>query len=150
MCLTQMSTRKGIKMFGGKAPAALLKEYEQLEDLQVFELLEATDLTFDEKTNSLNAIDQIKQKRCSKLKGRTVADGSKQQNSFTKAEVSSPTLSLEGFLATLIIDAQENQHVAIADVIGAFLKADMDDFMVIKLQGHAVNALLDINKEKYQ
>ena len=36
-----------------------------------------------------------------------------------------------------------------ADIAGAFLKADMNDFVVVKLQGPAVDALLNINKSKY-
>ena len=64
-------------------------------------------------------------------------------------ETSSPTLSLEGFTTSLIIDAAEGRIVAIADVAGAFLKADMDDFVVVKLQGPAVEALVQINKKKY-
>ena len=40
--------------------------------------------------------------------------------------------------------------MTIADVTGAFLKVDMDNFVVIKLQGHAVEALLDTNREKYE
>ena len=74
---------------------------------------------------------------------------SKQCNMFTKAKVSSPALSLEGILATLVIDAHKKRHVEIADVTGVFLEADMDDFVVVKLQGRAVDALLNANKEKY-
>ena len=48
-----------------------------------------------------------------------------------------------------MIDAAEERHVATADVTGAFLKAEMDDFVVVKLQGPAVEALIDINKEIY-
>ena len=92
----------------------------------------------------------IKQKRCGKINGRTVADGRKQQDLYTKAEVSSPALSLEGFLASSTIDALEGQHIAIDDVTEAFLRADMHDFVVVKMQGPAVDALLNINKLKYQ
>ena len=59
-------------------------------------------------------------------------------------------MSLEGFLATLTIDALEERHVAIADVAGAFLKADMNDFVVVKIQGPAVDALLSNYQSKYK
>ena len=56
---------------------------------------------------------------------------------------------MEGFLVTLAIDAKEERHIAIADVAGAFLKADMDDLVIVKLQGPAVDAILKVNKERY-
>ena len=45
--------------------------------------------------------------------------------------MSSPTLSLEGFINTLSIDAAEHRQVAIADVAGAFLKADKHDHVIV-------------------
>ena len=150
LCFTQMSARKGIKIFGNKAVTAITEEYEQLDKLNVFEPLQHENMTKEQKCNALNAIDLIKEKRCGKIKGRTVADGRKQRDLYSKAEVSSPTLSLEGFLSTLVVDAAEERHKAIADVAGAFLKADMKDDVIVKLQGPAVDALLKVNKNKYQ
>ena len=120
-------------MFGSAAVEALVQEYQQLDDLDVFEPMKANTLTREQKLQSLNVIDLIKQKMYGKIKGRSVVDGKKQRDLYTKAEVSSPALSLEGFLATLTIDALEERHVAIADVAWAFLKADINDFVVVKL-----------------
>ena len=61
----------------------------------------------------------------------------------------SPALSLEGFLATHTIVSMEECHVSIADVAGAFLKADMNDFVVVKLQGPVVDDLFSIKYKKY-
>ena len=36
------------------------------------------------------------------------------------------------------------------DVIKAFLKVDMDGFMVVILQGHAADAILNTNEEEYR
>ena len=78
-----------------------------------------------------------------------MTDGCKQRDLYTKSEVSSPDLSLEGFLATLIIEALSERHVAIADVLGAFLKVDMNDFGILKLEGPAMYELLNVNNKKY-
>ena len=127
-----------------------MKEYQQLDNLGVFEPLMPTEVSKNQKLNALNANDLIKQKRCGKIKGRTVADGRKQRDLYTKSEVYSPALSLEGFLATLLMDAKEGQHVAIADIAGAFLKAGMNDLVIgVKLQGPTVDAILKVNKQKY-
>ena len=149
ICLTQMSASKGIKMFGEKALEAMIAEYEQLDQLQVFTPVDAHKLTWEEKKNALNAIDLIKLKRTGKLKGRTVADGRKQRSIYSKDDVSSPALSQDGFFASLAIDALERRFIATSDVAGAFLKATMNDFVLVRLQGPAVDSLLRINHEKY-
>ena len=99
---------------------------------------------------ALNVIDLIKQKRCGKVKGRTVADGRKQRSEFNKEDTSSPTMSLEAFIVTLVIDAIENRDVHITDVIGAFLKAEMPDYVLIRLNGSSVKAILRTNRQKYE
>ena len=66
---------------------------------------------------------------------------------YSKVEVSSPPLSMEGFWSTLVINAAENKHITIADVADAFLKANMED---VKLQGPAVDVLLKINNNRYK
>ena len=132
--LTQMSANKGIKMFGDKALDVIMKEYQQLDNLGVFKPLMSNKINKKQKLNALNAIDLIKQKRCGKIKGRTVADGGKKRDTYSKSEVYSPALSLEGFFATLAIDAKEERHIAVADIPEAFLKADMDDLVIVKLQ----------------
>jgi hypothetical protein len=48
-------------------------------------------------------------------------------------------------MCTLLVDAQEGRDVATADVVGAYLNADMNDFFLIKLTGDAVDILTSIN-----
>ena len=129
--------------------SAIFDEYKQMDDLRVFKPIHCRDLSQSQNSQVLNAIDLIKQKQCGKIKGRTVADRRKQRDIYTKSQTSSPTLSLDGFITSLMIDAAEERHVATADVAGVFLKAEMDDFVVVKLQGPAVGALININKERY-
>ena len=150
MCATQMSPQIGIKIFGDKAVSTIVEEYEQVDRLNVVEPVYGKDLTYSKQVNALNAIDLIKEKRCGKIKGRTVADGRKQCDFYSKYKTSSPVLSLEGFLGTMAIDAAEERHIAIADVTGAFLKADMDKFVLVKLQGPAIEVLLKVNRKRYE
>ena len=149
ICATQMSAKKGIQKFGQRALNALITEYEQLHDLKGFTPIQPKTLVWETKQSDLHAIDLIKEKRTGKLKGRTVADGRKQRPLYNKHEISSPTLSQDGSMATVAIDAQEGRHVGIADVAGAFLKTDQTDFVVVKFEGPAVDALLQIDHDKY-
>ena len=58
--------------------------FSQLDDKTVFEGVNAATLTRKQKRKALRAINLIKEKRCGKLKGRTVADGSAQRDLYTK------------------------------------------------------------------
>ena len=50
-------------------------------------------------------------------------DGRKQRFFLSDdVKVSSPTVSLEGLFATLLVDSYEDQNIATFDVTGAFLK----------------------------
>ena len=89
-----------------------------MDTLNVFQPPHFKNIPSNQKANILNAIDLIKEKRCGKIKGRTVADGRKQRDLYSKAEVSSPAPSLEGFMSTLVFDAAEERHVVILDVDG--------------------------------
>ena len=115
-----MSAIEGIRVFGNKAISAIKNEYKQMDTPNVFQPLHYNSILSHHKPNIINAIDLIKEKSCGKIKGRAVADGRKQQNLYEKAEVAPPTLSLEGFINTLVIDASEERNIAIADVAGAF------------------------------
>ena len=132
-CFTQMSAKRGIAVFGEKAIVAIFKEFKQLHDKGVFKPIHHNELTAAQKRKALREITKIKEKRCGKIKGRTCADGRPQRGYISKDESSSPTISNDAFLMSLIIDALEERDVATADVEGAYLNADMEDFTIMKV-----------------
>ncbi len=142
-----MTAKAGIKKHGQVAIDALYKEFLQLHDLGVFEGQHATALTKEERRAALRAINLIKEKRSGLLKGRTVADGRKQRSLHTKEETTSPTVSTDALMLSTMIDAYEERDVATADVAGAYLHADQDDFTLIKLEGASVDIMCDVCEE---
>ena len=50
-------------------------------------------------------------------------------------------------MLTIITEAHEARDVATADVAGAYLKADMVDFVVMKFTGESVDILCSLNNE---
>ena len=107
-------------------------------------------LTSAMKKGALEAINLIKVKRDSSLKGRTCANGS-QQNRYLKEyeSTSSPTLSVEALLLTLVVYSYENREVATFDVPGTYLHALMPDgkTILLKMRGIFVDIMCNINKE---
>jgi hypothetical protein len=124
---TQMSTTKGLKHFKERAVAALIKEYTQLDNMNVFAPEDPDKLTKDQKQKALRAVNLIKEKGCGRIKGRACADGSTQRGYIPHEEATSPTISLQSLLTTLVINAQENRYITIFDVPGAYLNADMPE-----------------------
>ena len=61
----------------------------------------------------------------------------------------SPTVSTDALMISLIIDAKERRDVATADVEGASLQTDMEDFALLKLFGEAVHIMCQVNP-KYE
>ena len=67
-------------------------------------------------------LDKTKEMR--KFKGRCAANGSRQREFLKEDKIfASPTVSLEGLLATLVIDAKKERKVNTFDAPGAFLQA---------------------------
>ena len=91
----------------------------------------------------------LKEKRDGVIKGRYCADGRHQRLWKLKKDTTSPTVSLEAIFLTALIDAMENQHVAISDIPGAFLSADIDEIVIMVIEGELLEVLLKEDKKKY-
>ena len=81
------------------------------------------------------------------IMGQTVADGSVQLTSYDKSQTASPTVGTDALLLSILIDAHEGRDVATADVAGAYLKAYMDDLVLMKFTGESVDMLCKLNPE---
>jgi Reverse transcriptase (RNA-dependent DNA polymerase) len=144
---TQVSMKRGLKMFGDKGREAVEAELHQLHDRKVMEPVHAESLSPEEKKKALQYLMFLKEKRCGKIKGRGCADGRKQRLYTAKEEASSPTVAIESILLSAVIDAKEGRHVATADIPGAFMQADMDEVVHMRLEGTMVDLLLNVAPE---
>ena len=146
--MTQLSTKVGLKKHGRKAEDASMAEFSQLEDLEVYEPLNQSKLTRAQKKAALHAINFVKEKRCGRLKGRTVANGRPQRGLYDKNETASPTVATDALVvSSIIVDAFERRDVATAGIAGAYLKANMKDFTIMKFAGASVDILCGMKPE---
>ena len=79
----QMSAKTGFRKFGQEAVAAIVKEFNQLNEgavpgKPVVMPMDTTTITSLENKKASRAVNLIKEKRNSDLKGRTCVDGSGQ------------------------------------------------------------------------
>ena len=148
--MTQMSLKKGLKEFGQAGVEAVSGELQQLHNRTVLEPLDAGTLNRDQKKAALSYLMFIKKKRCGKIKARGCADGRKQRLYTKKEDASSPTASIEAVMITCAIDAKENRDVAIVDIPGAFMQADMDEIVHMRLEGTMAQLLIKLDPSLYK
>jgi Reverse transcriptase (RNA-dependent DNA polymerase)/Zinc knuckle len=148
--MTQHSMKKGIKIFGNAGVDAVLKELQQLHDRKVLEPKDAMTMSREEKKASLEYLMFLKKKRNGTIKGRGCADGRKQRAYTAKEDASSPTVAIESLLLSCVIDAMEHRDVATVDIPGAFMQADMDEVVHMRLEGKMAELLVKINPKIYR
>ena len=98
-----------------------------------------TELTSEQRREALAYLMFLKRKRCGKVKGRGCADGRKQRAYVSREDATSPTVSTEAVFLTAVIDALEGREVAVVDVPGAFMQADMDETVHVRFTGKMVD-----------
>jgi hypothetical protein len=142
--------QRGLKLFGEAGVKAVADELKQLHDRVVMKPKLTKELTPEQRQEALAYLMFLKRKRSGKIKGRGCADGRKQRAWTDKEESTSPTISTEAVFLTAVIDALENRDVAIVDVPGAFMQADMDELVHVRFTGTMVDQLLKIDPEMYE
>ena len=146
----QMSVKKGLKTFGEAGANAVVEEMQQLEYRDVLEPVKTSELSHSQRKRALRYLMYLKQKRCGRIKARGCADGRKQRVYKTKDETSSPTVSTEALFLTAAIDAKEGRKVVTVDIPGAFMHADMNEEVHMKLEGKMAELLCRVDPKKYK
>ena len=143
--LTQVNVKQGLIKYGNKGSEAVLKELQQLHNTKALLPVKKDDLSYDEKRKALKYLMFLKEKRDGTIKARGCADGRPQRLYTTKEEASSPTVSLEALMLSCAIDAKETRYVAIKDVPGAFLHADMEGIVHMMLEGEIAELIVKLD-----
>ena len=146
----QMSLKAGLRTFGNDGVKAVEKEMRQLHDRGVMMPVHKKSLTPEQRKETLAYLMFLKRKRCGKVKGSGCADGRKQRAYIAKEESTAPTVSTEAVFLTAVIDALESREVAVLDIPGAFMQADIDELVHIRFTGEMVNMLLHIDNDMYK
>lgn len=131
----QFMMHVGLKKFGDRGEKAVTKELTQLHDLVAFLPVKADELSDEERKEALAALMFLTEKRDGTVKGRGVANVSKQRAYIPKEDATSPTATIEGIFFTSAIEAHEGRDVATIDCPGAFLSALSDEHVHMVLKG---------------
>eukprot|EP00957_Ditylum_brightwellii_P016123 1214012-Ditylum_brightwellii.AAC.1 len=124
--MTQYHVSKGLKVFGKDGITVLDKELCESQMRKVLLPLDQDKMTQQTKRDALQYL-LIKAKGC--------ADGRKQQKHTCCNDASSLTVSTAALLLSCVIDTKEKKDVAMLDVPNAFMQADMDGLVDMKIKG---------------
>jgi len=69
---------------------------------------------------------------------------------MTKADTSSPTMSLEAIMLSCVTDAKEGQYVVVTDIPGALLHADMEQDVYMLLEGTIAELFIKLEPSLYR
>jgi len=69
---------------------------------------------------------------------------------MTKAEASSPTISLEAMMLSCTTDAKEGRYIMVTNIPGAFLHADMDQDVHMLLEGTIAELIFELEPRLYR
>ena len=148
--MTQYTMERGLKEFGEDGVQAVSKEMKQLHDREVLEPKHPDEMTRDEKRKALRYLMFLTKKRCGRIKGRGCADGRSQREYTMKEDASAPTVFIESVMLSCTQDAKEKRDIATVDLPGAFMHADMDDTVHIKLVGKMAELLVLADPKLYR
>jgi hypothetical protein len=123
--MTQYSVKSGLKKLKENVENAISKELMQLHLRGTFAPRDSKKLSMAQKARSLESLMFLKEKRDGSIKGRACADGRKQCETATPVDAASTTVYLESVLIKASIESHERRDVAVVDVPGAVLGADM-------------------------
>jgi hypothetical protein len=128
----------------------MLKELKQLHDQKLLEPTNANQMTHIEKKRALQYLMFLKKKPNGIIKGRGCADGQKQWEYMNKEDASMPTVAIEPvLLLSCVINAKEGRDMATVDIPGAFMQADMDEMVHMKLEGKVAKLLVKLDPKLY-
>ncbi len=154
MIIAQLSMKAAIKKWGQEAEYAITKEMKQLHWCDSYKPKHWHGLTKKQKEQILESHIFVEQKQDGSIKAQKVIGGNKQQDYFTKEDVSSPTVSAKAVMLTCVIDAQEDRDVAVVDIPNAFVQTVVDEEdaehrVIVRIRGPLVDILVSIAPDLY-
>jgi hypothetical protein len=142
----QYQLEAGIKQFGERGEIAVTKELGQFNNYKVFEPKHANDLSEEDMKKALSLLIFLKGKKSGAIKARSCANGSVQRKHVAKEETAAaPTAGLDSVFLASTIDAKEIRKVVTINIPGAFLHADNEDYVIMKMVRTLAKLMVKMN-----
>jgi hypothetical protein len=146
-----ISVKKAVEKFGSVAEDSMVRELTTIHNKGVMEAVRPSSLNRKQRRAVIRSSMFLKEKflpsgEFEKLKSRFVAGGNMQDRSvYSEGETSSPTITMPSAYMIASIAAMESRHVFTMDVGGAYLNADMEREVLLRVEPKLAKLLIDID-----
>ena len=148
---SNISVKEAFRTRGDEAKRVIMSELKQMLDKRVWAPVMGGKLSAMQRATTIRSSMFLKQKNNPngsflKLKARLVAGGDQQDKSLYE-DLSSPTVSTSAVFTLLSIATHEKRNVAVVDISGAYLNADMtlDVPVHMRLDRTMTDLIIDID-----
>ena len=120
--------------------------------MDTYEPAHKYDLTFEDRKKALALHMFITENRNRDIKARKVADVSKQRTyaGYDKSDGSSSTVATDRIFLTGVIDAKEQQAIAILDIANSFLHVENDENILMLLRSRLAEIIVQVDPSMYR
>jgi hypothetical protein len=156
---TQMNFRKGIAKHGDAAKRVMEKEIAGIDSRKTWTPVHLKDLSKSQRAKIVQAIGLIAEKHKLNaddvldlvLKGRLCADGRREDvTMFAEGDLAAPTVKTLSLFSTLSLAATKNMKMMTFDIGQAFLNADIENEVYVRLDEKTADILTAIRPEYAQ
>lgn len=156
---TQMNFRSGVKKHGEAAIKVMEKEIAGIDNRKTWQPVHLTDLSQSQRGKIIQAIGLIAEKHKLNaddvldlvLKGRLCADGRREDvTMFAEGDLAAPTVKTLSLFSALSLAASKNMHMMTFDIGQAFLNADIENEVYVRLDVKTADILVNIRPEYEQ
>jgi hypothetical protein len=147
----QYQLEAGIKQFSEQGESVVTKKLDQFNKYKVFEPKHANDLSEEDRKKALSSLNFEKRRRVEQWQG-LVQTGVSRWSMLQKRKQRRQQWDsrLDSVFITSTIDAKESRKVATIDIPGAFLHADNEDYVIMKLVGTLAELMVKTNPKMYR
>jgi hypothetical protein len=148
-----ISARKAFRQTPAKAAEAAIREIGQILEKGGFESVDVSKLSADDRKGIIPSMIFFKDKYTpsgvfDKFKARLVAGGHLQDREvYETKDIAAPTASIEAVFILLNIAALHDMHVITADIGGAYLHANMDKPIYMRLDPITTGIVCALDKK---
>jgi hypothetical protein len=156
---TQMNFRSGIKKHGDAAIRVMEKEIAGIDSRKTWQPVHLKDLSKSQREKIVQAIGLIAEKHKLNaddvldlvLKGRLCADGRREDiTMFAEGDLAAPTVKTISLFSMLAMAGAKDMHMMTFDIGQAFLNADIENEVYVRLDEKTAEILISIRPEYAQ
>ena len=150
--IQNFNMKKGIAIFGDRSETKVMKYLQKIHDMNNYEPMDASTLTYQDRKYALTSLLFITQKINRDIKERKVDVGRNQKtyDGYNNINGQSTTVNTDSDFITGLIDAHDHRAVEMLDIDNAFIHTENDKYVLIMIRGKLAELLVKVDPKLYR